>query len=305
MTIIRKETIEKKPYNPVKGETHFTWVKHEDTPNVDFDGADYSEFISEQVSHHPPISAFTVRNRLRDIEIWTNCSFSVSFGGNSATVVTSGAGEVRLGSGEIYYMSKVVPDMVINNVVWGTKYIMWSGAMTITCPDSGYMAVINCCEQNKNNHIDGTISKINNPDDIVYEFSGIAGDLIQYYKPGSKKKRPLLDFVSLVPTKLSYPHPDQLPDLSSYSVWNEVNEAIVADDMPKADQIKVVIEQDQRDRITNQKENNTEFLGSHYQMDENGIWHFLNNISLSQYWDNIPKEESPESSDEFRSAEED
>jgi hypothetical protein len=307
LAIIRKETIEKKPYNPVKGETHYSWVKHEDNATTeDFDGNDYSEFISEQVSHHPPITAFTVRNRMRDIEIWSNCSFSVSFGGNSATVGTSGAGEVRLATGEVYRMSKVVPDMVINNVVWGTKYIMWNGSLTIECPDSGYMAVITCSEQNKDNHIEGHISKINTPDNIVYEFSGSAGELIQYYKPGSKKKRPLLDFVSLVPNHLNYPSPELLPELSSYNIWHEVNDAIVADDMPKADQIKLVIEQDQRDRIADQKENNTEHTGLHYQQDENGMWHFLNNISLSHYWENQPTENQHEnSSDEFHSAGED
>jgi len=307
LTIIRKETIEKKPYNPVKGETHFTWVRHEDTPiNADFDGPDFSEFISEQVSHHPPVTAFTVRNRLRDIEIWSNCSFSVSFGGNSATVVTSGAGEVRLGSGEIYRMSKVVPDMVINNVVWGTKYIIWNGSITIECPDTGYMAVITCSEKSKNNHIDGHICKIDSPDVIIYEFSGLDGDMIQYYKPGSKKKRPLLDFVSLVPLRMNYAAPEQLPELSSYNVWREVNDAIVADDMPKADEVKLVIEQDQRDRIADLKENNLEFTGAHYHMDDNGMWHFLNNLSLSQFWDQIPNHQpNDEESDSFKEIEED
>ena len=140
LTIVKKETIEKKPYNPVKGETHVCWTEHDEDLDDDFDGEDYSEFISEQVTHHPPVTAFTVRNRRRDIEIWSNCSFSVKFGGNSATVVTSGPAEVRLGSiDETYHLTKTVPDMVINNVVWGKKYIMWVGAVRIECPDTGFI----------------------------------------------------------------------------------------------------------------------------------------------------------------------
>jgi hypothetical protein len=79
---IREETFEKKPYNSVLGETHITWVE-------DAQG-ERTEFIGEQVSHHPPISAFLVHNNKIGFEITGNISFGVRFGGNSVSVTTSG-----------------------------------------------------------------------------------------------------------------------------------------------------------------------------------------------------------------------
>jgi len=199
-------------------------------------------------------------------------------------------------------MKKALPDMVVNNVVWGTKYVIWNGNITIECPDTGYVAVIFFSEISKNNRIEGHISKIETPDVILYEFSGLAGDVTHYYKPGSKNKRPLLDFVSLVPLRMNYPDPEMLPELASYHVWHEVNEAIVADDMPRADEVKLAIEQSQRDRISDQKQNDLEFTGTHYQIDESGMWQFLNNTSLSQFWESSL--EINQESDEFKDIEE-
>jgi hypothetical protein len=59
LSLLRQETIEKKPFNPVLGETHVSYVEHTNS--------DFTEFISEQVSHHPPITAFLVVRRALSI----------------------------------------------------------------------------------------------------------------------------------------------------------------------------------------------------------------------------------------------
>jgi hypothetical protein len=82
LSTIREETFEKKPFNSVLGETHIAWVEDEQ--------GDRTDFIGEQVSHHPPISAFIVRNNKHKFEITGNISFGVRFGGNSVSVTTSG-----------------------------------------------------------------------------------------------------------------------------------------------------------------------------------------------------------------------
>jgi len=130
----------KKPYNPVIGESHFCWVKNEED--------DYSEFISEQVSHHPPISAYYISNKKRDLKVVGNLVFRVAFGSNYVSVNTSGFEKISLGQ-ETYNISKCIPDMMIRNVVWGTKYIMWMGNIIIECPETGYKAEIELSEKNK------------------------------------------------------------------------------------------------------------------------------------------------------------
>lgn len=53
VTLLQAEVMEKKPFNPVIGEQHICWVEQSDD--------NWTEFVSEQVSHHPPISSFFVR----------------------------------------------------------------------------------------------------------------------------------------------------------------------------------------------------------------------------------------------------
>lgn len=129
LTVVRNETLEKKPFNPVIGETHMCWV--------DNGQSDYSEYISEQVSHHPPVSAWVVRNRNRKYTLSSNTSFGVKFGRNYVAVTTSGA--VNLTTPLDTYEANKLPDLKINNVIKGKKYIMWEGEVTISCPESGYI----------------------------------------------------------------------------------------------------------------------------------------------------------------------
>jgi hypothetical protein len=49
---IQQESFEKKPFNPVLGENHICWVANPDNS--------VTEFIGEQVSHHPPVSGSCV-----------------------------------------------------------------------------------------------------------------------------------------------------------------------------------------------------------------------------------------------------
>jgi len=152
LAMIRQETFEKKPWNPIQGETHAAWVDHQGTGGK-------THFVSEQVSHHPPVSAFVVHNEQHGLEMMANISFTVKFGGNSASVETAGGCTVwptrtivqllfltkaflqlnlhKLN--EHYKLSRCTADMLIRNVVWGTKYIMWVGTFTIECPDSGFV----------------------------------------------------------------------------------------------------------------------------------------------------------------------
>lgn len=67
-----------------------------------------------------------------------NLKFGVQFGGNHASVTTSGPVTIKTGT-ETYKVDKSVPNMIVQNVVWGTKYVMWNGEITISCPETGYI----------------------------------------------------------------------------------------------------------------------------------------------------------------------
>jgi hypothetical protein len=80
LATIKQETFEKKPLNAVLGENHICWAVHDEA------GEDVSEFIGEQVSHHPPISAYLVTNSKHQLSMTANVSFGVKFGSNQVFV---------------------------------------------------------------------------------------------------------------------------------------------------------------------------------------------------------------------------
>jgi hypothetical protein len=275
-TIPRTETYEKKPYNPVVGENHFCWVKNEGED-------DYTEFMSEQVSHHPPVSAYYIQNKTRGFRMVGNLVFRVSFGSNYVSVNTSGYEKIFFGN-ETYEISKCIPDMVIRNVVWGKKYIMWIGNMEIQCPDTGYIANIELSEKSKKNIFKGTI-RHRDSDEIIYELDGICSDILYYYPPGEEDdKKVLIDMSSTEEKEVYYQQEDQLQELSSLSVWKNVNEAIVDNDMKKADSEKKNIEKEQRRRIASKKENGTEDTAEYFEKNpDDQHWYFKDNISFENF----------------------
>jgi len=134
----------------VIGETHISWVEHEKN--------DVSEFVAEQVSHHPPVSAFVVNNTKHGIEIEGSVSFVVKLGTNSASVTTKGGVVVKTAK-ERVELTKCFPDLsVCNTVMPGKKYIMWNGSVNLDCPESGYGATIKVEEKHgKVNAISGSV----------------------------------------------------------------------------------------------------------------------------------------------------
>jgi len=277
-TITRNETnsFEKKPYNPVIGESHFCWVKNDED--------DYTEFISEQVSHHPPISAYFIQNKNRDVRMEGNLIFKVSFGSNYVSVTTSGFERIQF-SNETYHISKCIPDMVIKNVVWGKKYLMWIGDIEINCPDTGYMAHFELSEKNKKNLFTGYVKNIET-DEIIYDLEGVCGEELYYYPHDDEDEKQILIDMSTTEDRLvHYQKDDQLMELASLRVWQGVNESIVNNDMKRADQDKKSIEKEQRKRISERKDNGTDELAEYFEKNsDDHHWYFKDNITLAEFF---------------------
>ena len=76
----------KKPYNPILGETFRCYWQH---PN-----GSKTFYIAEQVSHHPPISAFYVTNRREGFTVASSILAKSKFYGNSTSAILEGTGKV-------------------------------------------------------------------------------------------------------------------------------------------------------------------------------------------------------------------
>jgi len=145
LSYISEEQPNKKPYNPVIGETHVCKVEHEE--------GDVTKFYSEQVSHHPPVTAFLIKNKERKIKIDGNFTFGVRFETNTVVCTTNGFIEVSSLDpnleGEVIKIDKGLPDLLINNVILGTRTMGWTGSVNLICEKNGLTTNLNFKKQKK------------------------------------------------------------------------------------------------------------------------------------------------------------
>jgi len=277
VSFLSKEKMEKKPYNPTIGEEHICWLEHSEN--------NCTELFLEQVSHHPPLTALFLRNESQKISLTSTLDTGVSFSGNSVTIVT--AGEVKIETAhERYHMSRHVPNVIVRRIIIGEKYFVWSGPLTLECPDTKYKLTLHFSEKNENtNRIKGQITKEGN---VVFEIKGNVGKEIYYWKPeeGDKKKKELFRFTSepSLPD-ISYPPADSLVPNNSLRQWKEVSDAIVKNDMVAADIAKKKIEQLQRDSEKKREQEGEEYESTYFQsklVNDKKIWEAKENIRVNR-----------------------
>jgi len=99
------------------------------------------------------------------------------------------------------------------------------------------------------------------------------------------KKNVLIDMSSTEDKFVHYQKDDQLSEFASLRVWRGVNEAIVNNDMKRADQDKKAVEKEQRKRISERKDNGTDELSEHFEKNsDDGHWYFKDNITLAEFF---------------------
>ncbi|GAA5890800.1 hypothetical protein JCM5296_003422 [Sporobolomyces johnsonii] len=120
----------RKPFNPLLGET-YECIR----PDKGF------KFISEKVSHHPPVLAFHGEASSKGWEVDGHIAPSQKFWGRSMEVFVSGEYTVKLTqTGEIFSIRK--PSSFVRNLVAGTKYLEVVGDLVVTCSSSAAQAII-------------------------------------------------------------------------------------------------------------------------------------------------------------------
>jgi len=134
-------------------------------------------------------------------------------------------------------MSKCVPDMMVNNVIWGEKYLMWHGTVAISCDKNNYVAKIRFSEEDYRNLVEGDIF---DGETLIYHLSGFAGQKT-YIKDISKNETEEKLFVDISTFKEStvfYPPEEVRDEFNSIRLWMPVKEAIIKNDMAVADEEK-------------------------------------------------------------------
>ncbi|GAM26050.1 hypothetical protein SAMD00019534_092250 [Acytostelium subglobosum LB1] len=265
----------KKPYNALLGETHQCFVRY---PTYEGEGTTTARYIAEQVSHHPPVTAFRIETT-EGVSMDASVQFLAKFHMNSVSVLTSGSIIISLTlkdeSGkefkEEYVIDKGLPDAIVKNVIFGTRTINWTDAVDIMCQSTNISAVLHF---DKNEFVNGQICVINeetSDEELAATVNGYLNNIvnIEYHEAGKKVKKSkkkskkskhhkdsptdtvLLESGALTPNTTLYP---KQADFSSLNIWKEVTKHIVDGDMASSDIVKKEIEDEQRKRLKSAKE---------------------------------------------------
>uniref|UniRef100_A0A0P4WQZ2 Oxysterol-binding protein n=1 Tax=Scylla olivacea TaxID=85551 RepID=A0A0P4WQZ2_SCYOL len=253
----RNGSVAKKPYNPIIGEVfHCSWKVPRDNCSA-LDGDDVPEgrtdskkyitikFSAEQVSHHPPVSAFFFECPEKQLSInahiWTKSKFmGMSVGVNLVGDITLVLGKVR----ESY--SLAMPSAYARSILT-EPWVELGGRVNISSPESGCQAVIvfhtkpfyggklHRVTAEVKNSSNATLMRVQGEWDSVLEFTHTNGG------------QEVLDVnnIPVVCAKRVRPLSQQAPN-ESRRLWLDVSVALARGDVETATSHKRALEEQQR-----------------------------------------------------------
>ncbi|KAG5936056.1 hypothetical protein E4U59_005201 [Claviceps monticola] len=238
-------------------------------------------YLTEQTSHHPPVSAFHITCPERGLSARGFDQITAKFTGTSVKVLP---GEHNLGifisldkfGGETYQLTH--PAAHLGGLFRGSLSVSVSEMSYITCPETKLKAILHYVEEGwlgrTTNKIDGVIfrydpendtrSRVQDvPDeDVLIRLSGPWREKIVFtIGPRPVKSTPseqqytIADVAPLhVAPKAVPPEDQQLPN-ESLTLWGGVTKAIHAKKYSKATELKIELEESQRQKARQREKN--------------------------------------------------
>ncbi|XP_034444188.1 oxysterol-binding protein-related protein 5 isoform X1 [Hippoglossus hippoglossus] len=234
----------KKPYNPILGETFRCCWLHPDTDSCTF-------YIAEQVSHHPPISAFYICNRKDGFSISGSILAKSKFYGNSLSAILDGKAKLLFLSRDEEYVI-TMPYAHCKGILYGTMTLELGGKVTIECEKTKCFTELEfklkpflggSCSVNQ---ISGKIvvgeellaTVDGHWDSEVFIHEKRSGQQESLWNPSADIRNSRL--------KRQVVQIDQQGEFESERLWQHVTSAIMDRDQMRATQEKFVLEEAQR-----------------------------------------------------------
>eukprot|EP01080_Neovahlkampfia_damariscottae_P006796 gene6796-10962_t len=233
-----------KPYNPVLGEVFKCSWKHPEDDSM-------TEFISEQVSHHPPKSAFRSINKDRNILFEGWYEPSTSFKMNYITFEFVGNFTLTLlDTKEVFNIT--FPNTSACGLLWGKSYYELGGKLIIEKPKDDLKLEMT---------IEGNKSKGNvyKKKELLGKIYGKLNEQITFTESKTKKEKVIFELKSIKKEQIIVEELKKLEENESRKVWHPVTKQIHLQNGEKATEEKLKIEQIQRD-----KRNELEEKGEHH-----------------------------------------
>ncbi|XP_017141650.1 oxysterol-binding protein-related protein 8 isoform X3 [Drosophila miranda] len=259
----------KKPYNPILGETFRCYWQHP--------SGSRTFYIAEQVSHHPPVSAFYVTNREDGFSITCSILAKSKFYGNSTSAVLEGAATMTLlPRGECYIAT--TPYAHCKGILMGTLSMELGGRINIECENTGYRTELEfklkpfLGGSESTNVVVGkiklgkeTLATINGHWDRECRIKDAkTGEETLLFKVDADLRAKRLPRY-LVPVEAQEPHESQ-------RLWERVSESIAREDQVAATEEKTVLEEKQRADAKERSSIEAPYVPNLFELDSYGQW---------------------------------
>ncbi|KTG06811.1 hypothetical protein cypCar_00020399 [Cyprinus carpio] len=263
----------KKPYNPIIGETFRCLWLHTKTNSKTF-------YIAEQISHHPPVSAFYVSNRKDGFCLSGSILAKSKFYGNSLSAILDGEARLSfLNRGEDYVMN--MPYAHCKGILYGTMTLELGGQVSIACEKTGYSAQLEfrlkpfLGSSDSVNQISGKI-KLGKEvlatleghwDSEVFINDKKTGEMETFWNPTPELRQNRL-------IRCTVP-PEEQSEFESERLWQHVTRAINNKDQTEATNEKFILEEAQRKAARERKAKCEEWMPALFEQDPaTGEWHY-------------------------------
>ncbi|TKX26326.1 kes1-like protein 2 [Elsinoe australis] len=241
---------EKKPLNPFLGEL---FLGHWD------DEAGRTELISEQVSHHPPVTAYSIWNKKHGVRLEGYNAQKASFG-RTINVKQVGHATFSIDAFKETYLI-TLPGLHIEGLLGGSPFVELEKS-TYIVSSSGFTSKIDYSGRGwlsgKKNSFTATMYPTGKEKDTIYTVEGQWTDSFTI-KDSSKKTVDSYDAKKAAKTPLKVAPIEEQDPLESRRAWNKVAKAIEKGDMNTTSHEKTIIEEEQRAMRKKEKEENKEW----------------------------------------------
>ncbi|KAF2084783.1 Oxysterol-binding protein [Saccharata proteae CBS 121410] len=287
---------EKKPLNPFLGELFLgKWV----------DQAGETNLVSEQVSHHPPVTAYSIWNDQHGVRLTGYNAQKASFS-RTINVKQIGHAVLHLDSHNEDYLI-TLPSLHIEGLITGSPYVELNRTSYITS-SSGYTAKIDYSGKGwisgkKNSFTASLYPSAKSEKDALYTVDGQWTDTFEIKKGSGGKSAPVIDrhdAPAAKTTPLTVAPLEEQHEYESRRAWAKVAEAIKKGDMDTTSREKSAIENQQREMRKAEKEEGREWQRKYFVRTEtypvfetlasrigeaidsdktNGVWAFREGVS--------------------------
>ncbi|KAF2500028.1 Oxysterol-binding protein [Lophium mytilinum] len=242
---------EKKPLNPFLGELFLgKWE----------DEAGTTQLVSEQVSHHPPVTAYSIWNSQAGVRLQGYNAQKASF---SRTINVKQIGHAILhidAFDEDYLIT--LPSLHIEGLISGAPYVELDSSSYIRS-SSGYTAKIDYSGKGwlsgKKNTFTASLYQDGKEKQPLYTADGQWTDCFTIRNAKTKDVVETFDPTVTKTTPLTVAALDQQDEMESRRAWQKVAQAISKGDMNTTSAEKSVIENQQREMRKHEKEEGREW----------------------------------------------